>query len=163
MNLNRTQDEIVARIKDPAVAKRDSTGDERSRYLDALDWSRAQEFLRPGHPHTEESWGARQTVTVEQVREMMASYMAQAWRKANDRRALSAVRTLCYFAGLLWLMGSREADEVAKSIEDWDFYGKPQLVLVCELIDVDWRALDDGKWLTHSGAQPKSADEVLGR
>lgn len=162
-NISRTPDQIVARIKDPAVAKRDTAGDERSRYLDALDWNRAQEFLRADSGYTEESWSARQIRTVEQAKEEIRKHLVAAWEKANGLRAVSAVRSLCHFAGLLWLIGSTEADEVVRSIEDWDYYGKPQLVLISELIDFDWRSADNGKWQTNSGGEVKTADEVLGR
>lgn len=162
--IRRTQDEIVARIRDPEVERRDTPfGVERSRYLQALEYENARQFLRADQDP--KAWSETVLRTEERVREEIADYLKYAWEKANGRRALSAQRTLLQFSGLLWLLSSPEAEEIIDDLEDWTHYGKPQLVRVSELVDFPWRDHDDGKWVEfgESGVNEKTAAEVLGR
>jgi len=58
----------------------------------------------------------------------------------------------------LWLDGKDWAEE----IEDYEYYGKPQLVRICEEYGIDWRALDDNQWRNDEGGKAISADKALG-
>lgn len=159
-DLKRSQSEIVARMKDPEVVDRDTPwGVERSRYLMALEYENAREFLR--QDQDPKQWNAGIMRTEEQVREEAVSYLRHAWEKANGQRALSAQRSLLHFAGLLWLIGSPEADSLIDELDDWTHYGKPQLVKISDLFGFPWREHDDGKWCEHAGAPAKTADEVM--
>jgi len=86
-------------------------------------------------------------------------YMEFAWDKANNRRGISAMRSLAHMSAWLWIDGK---DELALSINEYNYYGKPQLVEICEVYGIDWKALDDGEWVTDEGAEPKTAEQVLG-
>ena len=94
---------------------------------------------------TEETWKYRGKDD-ESIKEDILDYMPFAWEKANDRRGLSASRSIDHMTGLLWLMGR---DVAAKEIRDYTMYGKPQLRMICEEFGWNWREWDDGFW-THS-------------
>jgi len=40
-----------------------------------------------------------------------------------------------HYIGWLWLMGEDKFDNL---MIDYNFYGKPQLVEICEFLDLDW-------------------------
>jgi len=93
---------------------------------------------------------------------LVRNYLPFAWDKANNCRGLSADRSLRHMSAWLWLIG---LDEKIEGLQEHTYYGKPQLVAICELpeIDVDWKVLDDGAWKTDSSDTGISAEEVLGR
>lgn len=162
--IKRTPTEIVARIRDEDVARRDTPfGVERSRYLSALDYQDARQFLNADQDP--QKWAESVLRTEEQVRNEITDHLRYAWDKANHRRAMSAQRTLLHFTGLLWLLSSPEADEIVDELEDWTHYGKPQLVRISEMVGFPWRDHDDGKWVEFGehGNREMTADEVLGR
>lgn len=165
--LPRTPDEILARMTSADVVERDQFGVERSRYLEALPHEKALPYLKADSPLRDPAaWAKVQMTSTEGVRAAIADYLTYAWQKANTRRALSSLRSLCHFAGLLWLLRSDEADRVLEQLPRWACYGKPQLVMVAEMIGFDWRAADDGAWVVtkDDGTETiRTADEVLGR
>jgi hypothetical protein len=74
--------------------------------------------------------------------EAMRVYMPFAWEKANNCRGLSALRTMQHYWAWLWLDGA--PDELVNSTLDYEFYGKPTLVAVCNYLDLDPDKWDDG-------------------
>ncbi len=148
----RTQDEIVARIKDRK--EHDFLGFEVSEYIDYLNYAYAKEFLKDDT--TEERWEEVRKGTKTPA-EAIKDYMSFAWDKANNCRGISAGRSLCHMIAWLWLDGK----DWAKKLEDYEYYGKPQLVRICKEYDIDWRALDDGRWTNEEGGKGITADEAL--
>ena len=74
--------------------------------------------------------------------EDMAEYMEFAWGKANGKRGLSAGRSMDHFSIWLWLDGE---DDLAQSIrQEYEFYGKPQLVQICAYLELDPSKWDNG-------------------
>ena len=84
--------------------------------------------------------------------------MGFAWDKANNRRGLSSGRSIDHMRTWLWLDGK---DDLAEQIEDYEYYGKPQLVAVCNEYGIDWKQYDDGEWVNNEDDTPKTAEEVL--
>lgn len=148
--MNRTQDEIVARIK--ARKEHDFFGFEVSEYVNYLDYAHAKEFLKP--ETTQEQWGK---TGVRSPAGAIKNYMPFAWDKANNCRGISAGRSICHMIAWLWLDGKDWAE-----IENYQYYGKPQLVRICEEYGIDWRPLDDNRWTNNEGSKGISADEALG-
>jgi hypothetical protein len=150
----RTQQDIIDHIK--SIAKTDSFGLQTSDLIGFLDYEHAKEFIEDGV--TKEQWNeATDEVTTGEA--AIRGYMEFAWDKANNRRGISAMRSLAHMSAWLWIDGK---DELALSISEYNYYGKPQLVEICEVYGIDWKVLDDGEWVTDEGAEPKTAEQVLG-
>jgi len=130
----RTQSEIIDRIEE--VKDGDSFGFERGNLIDFLDYEHAKPFLKSGT--TSEEWEeCRKT----DPKEAMRNYMEFAWEKANGCRGISAYRSLCHFSAWLWLDGN---GELAESIRNYEFYGKPELEQICEYLGMDVSQYDNG-------------------
>lgn len=181
--ITRTEDEIVARMRSLGADKTlDSFGIERSRLLDALPWEQAQQFMRSDQTeHTAERWEVRRTRTHKSAIAQIREYLGFAWNKANQGQGISARRAMSHFKGLLWLLGP-EHDGLREWIgnpEHHEFFGKPGLVKVSEVVGFDWRVKldengnpkprrDNDEWIDPDpdegdvGAEPLTADEALG-
>lgn len=133
--MNRTQQQIVERLR--GNNERDPFGWSASDLLEWLDFEHAKEFLKP--EATADKWAERDAP--KPVREQMVEYMPFAWEKANNCRGLSAGRSINHYQNWLWLLGE---DKLADSIGDYEFYGKPQLVQICEFLGIDHKQWDDG-------------------
>lgn len=149
----RTQQEILDRIN---IAKeRDWLGTEISDLVMFLDYENAKLFLKDGI--TSEEWEA----TISKVpfpSDQIKSYLPFAWDKANNCRGISAGRSLSHMMAWLWLDGN---DDLAKECEDYDMYGKRQLVKISEAYGVDWRQLDNDRWSNNESGDGMTADEAL--
>jgi len=60
----------------------------------------------------------------------MRDYISFAWEKANDKRGISANRSIDHFKGWLWLLGDEEGIEYLKA--NYAPYGKPGLAYTCK-------------------------------
>ena len=156
----RTAEEIVERVRE--IARLDLFGAERTDLLTYVPFESAKEFLKEGAD--QEEWDKEclentQQNIVKEIRE----YMPFAWDKANNARGLSANRSISHMRAWVWLLGH---DELAKSLfDDYNNYGKPQLVQICELpeVNLDWRQWDDNHWSNSEDGPGTTAKEALGR
>ena len=133
--MERTQEGILARIE--AIAKNDVRGLERNDLVDFLDYEHAKPYLKEGT--TEEEW-AEYRAAIKPPKEQMKDYMDFAWEKANNKRGISAYRSLCHYSAWLWL---DDNEELAERIREYEYYGKPQLIAVCEYLCLDPEQWDD--------------------
>ena len=67
--------------------------------------------------------------------------MEFAWDKANNCRGISASRSIDHYSVWIWLLGD---EDKLSDIRDYEYYGKPQLVEICELYGWDHSKWDDG-------------------
>lgn len=132
----RAQEEIVKRINERQAD--DFFGFEVGEYYAFLTYENAKQFLKDSV--TKEQF-EETTYKGQTPKEVMIDYMPFAWDKANNCRGLSAGRSIQHYVAWLWLDGN---DELAESIEDYEFYGKPQLVQICEYLGIDPAQWDDG-------------------
>lgn len=88
--------------------------------------------------------------------------MEFAWGKANGCRGLSAGRSLEHMQAWVWLMGDDDFwSELDASIEHaYQYYGKPQLVLICNHYGLDWSQWDDGIWRNFEDSAGQSPAEL---
>jgi len=131
----RTQKEILERFNQRR--KTDMLGFEVYEYLYYLDYKYAKPFLKK--EVTEEDWKHKKIPPAEKIKD----YMPFAWKKANDCRGISAARSILHMLAWLWLDGKDEFLE-KNDIENYEYYGKPQLIAICELYGIDWKKYDDG-------------------
>ena len=131
----RTQDEIVARIRE----KRSIFAFDAEVLLPHLDYDHAREFIKP--ETTREQWEAPRehdgtTFDTYPLTEAAAlrdfrAYSEFAWGKAQDHRSLSAGRSVEKLEAWTWLLGRDDVlAEVAKT--DYAQYGCPILKVFCE-------------------------------
>ena len=162
----RTQAEITART---AMAKaRDMLGFEWHEYCHYLDTEHIKPFLNDDA--YAEKWKTT-PIDRDALYKEMQEYLNFAWEKANSCRGISANRSIMHYIAWTWLRGD---DDLCQKLEhaiyggghdeEYQFYGKPQLVAICEHYRWDWRALDDGKWRNDDITDEfLTADEALQR
>jgi hypothetical protein len=108
-----------------------------------LTFDNAVEFLVD--EVTEEHWNS--TVhkgTDEKVKDAMLEYMPFAWEKANNCRGLSVSRTMDHYIAWLWLLGSETVLNAVGDLTNYEYYGKDNLVLICDYFNWDHSKWDDG-------------------
>ena len=130
--MDRSQKEILQRIIERK--ENDFFGFEVQTYIPYLDFENAKQFLKDGV--TEVDWKQNRDPKQE-----MIGYMPFAWEKANGGRGISASRTISHYVAWLWLDGN---DNLASSIEDYEYYGKDELRSICEYLGLDPDEWDDG-------------------
>jgi hypothetical protein len=86
-------------------------------------------------------WGDIQFADDDAILAKCKDYMAFAWEKANSCRGISAGRSLMHYKAWLWMFGRDDFED----IDDYDCYGKDELVRICEFLDIDHTKLDDGQ------------------
>ncbi len=151
----KTQQQIVNRIN--AIKKDDFFGWQTGDLIGYLDFEHAKPFLKDDA--TAEQWeDAREKRS---PKERIDDYMEFAWDKANNCRGISAGRSLEHMKAWVWLDGGNDLLDILS--QDYDHYGKPHLVAICEHYGINWRALDNDEWVNHEDAAPKTASQVLGR
>lgn len=95
--------------------------------------------------------------TREAAVKQLVEYLPFAWDKANNCRGISAGRSIQHFQAWLFLLGEYR---VVAELDDYDLYGKPQLRAISERFGVDWRKLDNDRWVYDEGEDGQRADEV---
>ena len=155
-----TQAEIVQRWK--ARADNDPLGFEIFEYGACLDADHVRPFMKPDADLTE--WKPAYT-TAKEVEERLRGYMDFAWDKANNRRGISANRSIMHAIAWLWLMGGkhREFGAVVEQMfeEHYVEYGKAILATICEHLDIDWRKLDDDAWVNDEFEEGRPAADAF--
>lgn len=135
----RKQEDIIARFKD--TAPQDLFGFEAGEYLRALTREAVEtlrgEFIKEDADLSEFK---PDLTSDEAIVNQCIEYMPFAWEKANGGRGLSAGRTLCHYRAWLWLLGEDQFED----IDTYEFYGKDELVKICDFLDLDHTQWDDG-------------------
>jgi hypothetical protein len=124
--------------------------------LSYLDFNHAKTFLKDNVTETE--WNdSRET---KPPLEVAKNYLPFAWEIANNCRGISASRAVNHFEVWLWLAGIEGFHDIAD--EEYEYYGKPVLVLVSIILDFPWKDHDQGGWVNSEDgpAHEPSADEI---
>lgn len=154
----------IAEITDRAEALRgspelDCLGVKTFNIVPYLPFSYAKKFLKENV--TADDWKPDPLTRVAVVGNIK-SYMPFAWEKANNCRGISAQRSLMHMDSWLWLLGGEDSDfGEALSVGQYSFYGKPQLVAICDRFQIHWQGLDDGKWRNDERDEGITADAAL--
>ena len=120
--MQRTQEEIRARLEETLENDHDIFGFEREHYAAALNYENAKPYLKDNV--TADEW---QPLTHEEVVEKAREYMEFAKGKARNKRRLSAMRSLSHYRAWLWLMGEDQFDDI---IHDAKGYGEGTLARI---------------------------------
>lgn len=158
----RSDDEILARIEDPTVKKRDRHGIERSRLLEALPFDKAQRYLQG---RVASDW--YQCADPGELTIAAKNFLEYAWSRANSKQMGKLIRLFAHFRGILWLLGETMEGLEEAEFEQLDYYGKPLLVQISERFNFNWRDADDGQWFdtdpdSTEHSEPTTAEAVLG-
>lgn len=131
----RTQDEIVKKIEEGKDY--DFLGTKLSDLIVYLDYEHACSYLNP--EVTKENWimsiNNREAILAE-----MLDYMSFAWEKANGCRGLSTMRSMDHYSIWIWLLGD---EEIFKDLKNYEYYGKDNLVKICQHYGWDSSQWDD--------------------
>ena len=127
----RTKEEIIKRIEERRSV--DFFSFEWPYYLNLLTYEEAKPFLDPDCDGKD--WEVK---TLDEIKQDAIEYMPFAWEKANNCRGISAWRSISHYIAWLWLLGEDFDD-----IGDYEFYGKPQLIRICEYLGLDHTEWDD--------------------
>lgn len=146
----KTPAEIVARIK--AVQADDWMGTQINDLIVYLPFADAQQFLKP--EAKAEEWEQLDADPMKSVKE----YLSFAWEKANNCRGLSAGRSIDHLKSWLWLAGYGAL--VQSHFQDYERYGKKQLVIASVLSGFDWRSHDNGEWVNSEDGPSLSEEEI---
>jgi hypothetical protein len=156
----KTSAEIISQID--AYEDDDFFGVKRSTLIDALPFAEAKPWLKEGVTESDWESGKNRLRTDDDVKAAMLDYMEFAWGKANDCRGLSTGRSLDHMEAWLWLFDTSLYEELVISREEnYAYYGKPQLKLVCEVFGWDWRQWDDDRWRNSEDGPYLTADKAL--
>ena len=131
----RTDQEIIDRIN--ARKEVDFFGFELIDLLIRLPFELAKPFLNPDVKG--EDWKVQPRDRDSVLKEML-EYMPFAWDKANNCRGLSAVRSMSHYMAWVWLAGDDLGD-----LTEYEFYGKDNLVKICDHYGWDSSQWDDGE------------------
>ena len=134
----RTQEEIVEKTKS---IKDDFWGWQTMDLLSYLDFEHAKEFLKDGV--TKEEFSEPLEMSKEAILQCMEDYMEFAWEKANNCRGISAARSMDHYSIWVWLLGDEYVDKFG-DLTDYEYYGKDNLVKICEEFGWDHSKWDDG-------------------
>lgn len=139
----RTQQEILSRIGELGKeGVMDFFHAEKGDLMDFVEFEHVKDFLKEGV--TEKEWEeCRKELTEETIKQQMIDYMKFAWEKANGCRGLSASRTMSHYTAWLWLLGDETVKEFG-NLQDYQYYGKDNLVKLCQFLDLDSNVYDDG-------------------
>ena len=118
----RTQEEIVQHYE--AQKQNDIFGFKAQVLVPYLDFEHAKPYLKEGAKS--EDW---KTCSVN-PKECLLDYLKFAWEKANNCRGISASRSIKKLCEFAWLDGNDEAVKFMSDDSLYEFYGKPQLVLL---------------------------------
>jgi len=132
----KTQEEIVKRISERKGS--DLLGFEKNEYIYFLDYEHAKPFLKDDTDP--KNWRQEKR----EPAKIIKNYMSFAWDKANGCRGISAGRSLKHMVAWLWLDKQDKFLKEWNNLEDYEYYGKPQLIAICELYGIDWKQYDDG-------------------
>jgi hypothetical protein len=143
-----TQEEIRQRYLERQP--KDYLGFEVSEYIDYLgfEWIKENIGFKDGVEFTQAEVAAfNNPVEREALLDKMKDYMSFAFEKANNKRGISANRSICHYLAWIWLAGDRE---FAKEIENeyktnYCYYGKLILRKICDFYGWDYMEWDDGE------------------
>lgn len=128
----RTQEEIVERIKERQ--RHDLLGFEVDMYYGFLDYNYAKEFLKDGV--TKEDWDEH--IETREIHNIMKEYMEFAKEKAENKRGISASRSIAHYIAWLWLAND---NDLWNEMDDYYDCGIPHLKTICNYLNIEYESV----------------------
>ena len=75
--------------------------------------------------------------SVEEAAQDFLDYMNFAWGKAQNKRGLSAARSIEKLAMWLWLLNREDLAAIIKHESLYEPYGAPALIKICDILEID--------------------------
>jgi hypothetical protein len=155
--MTRNTADIITRIEALEADITDFFGFQKGDLIGYLPFEDAKRWLKD--TAKPEDWTPTVN-TPEAIKQDMLDYMSFAWDKANNRRGLSAGRSLDHMKAWLWLLGEDEAWVEAVKLSEYSHYGKPQLRAICKRFGWDWTQWDDGRWSNSESGDDRTPEEI---
>lgn len=132
----RTNKQILNRIKQ--IEKDDFFGFERNDLIMYLDQKHSKPFFKDGYDGSD--WKPL-SKNKKDILKQMYDYMEFAWDKAKNCRGISASRSMSHYSAWIWMLGD---EDVFGNLQNYNYYGKDNLVKICEHYGWDYKKWDDG-------------------
>ena len=59
------------------------------------------------------------------------------------------------------MFGDKDFDEMVRAMEHYEYYGKPWLAIICEILNIDWTELDNGRWVNYEDGVSIDKKQIL--
>ena len=127
------QEEILNFMQE--TKDKDILGVMRNDCVECLDYDAAKEYLKDNI--TEEKWSKIQVKSDKDLLKQIKEYLPFAWEKAQDKRGISASRSVQHFKTWVYIYGDKEFYDKITEMEDADYvpYGIPILECVEKWIE----------------------------
>lgn len=124
--IKKTYEQIVERVRQLHLNCEDILGFQTVDLVAMLPYSFAKEFL--GKEVSEQEWEEPLPYEEEKILEQMRDYMSFAWDKANNKRGISASRSMSHYTAWIFLLGD---EDQFPNLLNYEFYGKENLAKIC--------------------------------
>jgi len=129
------------------IEKNDILGMTYGDIIDCLPYEKAKEYLTNDYIEKIESGEAKwEEYNEYTIIRKIKDYLEFAWAKANNQRGLSASRSIKHFQNWFYMFNNKYCDKLVKSMKAYEYYGKPWLVIISELVNVKWKKFDNTSW-----------------
>lgn len=142
-----TEREVVAKIESLRGSKVDPTGVMAITMLRFLKYRWAKPWLQA--TVTKDEWDERRLpLRRPDIENQIRLLYPAAWRVANERERNKIALSMFSFEALLWLLGGEDRLFGMRLRQGFEFFSKPQLVLLDERLTLGgWEQYDDGEWV----------------
>lgn len=132
LTLKRTSKEIRYRILN------DNGFDFTDVLVDFLDFADGKEFYKDEYVKQVESGKEKkpERIKIEEATQDFLDYLVFGWSKAEDKRCLSASRTISKLSNWMWVLGRDDIVDVLQDNELYNPYGAPALVKASVLLGI---------------------------
>ncbi len=174
--LNRTQPEVLARVHHHLRHPDPFIKGAASYLVTALPLPTAQGTKLVRMDATEEAWADVSITNAKELQERLEKLIDKAWVDANNKNGMNCRKNLAAIVALVWLCGAEHEELIEKleggaydpqneqrTVRDLEYYGKCQLVDICEHFGINWASKDNDEWPHVPGEEnPARASDVLG-
>ena len=127
------------REKYDTVKENDFFGFASQVYFEFIDWEDCKDLYQAEYIQDVES-GKEKFEPITDIMEAaqdFLDYMNFAWGKAQDKRGISASRSITKLSAWLWIMGRPDLSEEIEKDELYNPYGASALISICEKMGIN--------------------------
>jgi epoxyqueuosine reductase QueG len=124
--MKKTYEQIVQKVRDLRDNREDILGFQTVDLVSMLPYSFAKEFL--SGKVSEEEWKEPLPYEEDKIVEQMREYMSFAWDKANNKKGISASRSMSHYTAWIFLLND---EDNFPNLLNYEYYGKENLAKIC--------------------------------